>query len=121
MARAIAAAFPDATTEDVVRVDDTAASVDWTAPDEIVLVWPDGNGTGWSDLERVVFARKRASTVVRVLNGRRRCFVYDAVQRRAFRRRRLLEKTLAGELAFALVFVTLTPWLWLFDLVRGRR
>ena len=122
MDRLLADTFPDFAPDRVVRLgDDEARTVDWSAPDEIVLVWADANGTGWGPIERVVLARKRASSRVLVVNGRRRRFVLDAAERRAFRRRRFLEKTLAGEFAFAVVFAVLTPCLWLSDVIRGRR
>src|SRR5262249_52185548 len=44
------------------------------AADEIVLLWPDGNGYGWAPLERAVFRHKAPPARVLVLNGRRRQF-----------------------------------------------
>ncbi len=37
--------------------------------EQIVLLWPDGNGMGWSDIERQVFKGKQANAHVYVLNG----------------------------------------------------
>ncbi len=93
---------------------------DWSACDEIVLLWPDGNGAGWGDVERTIFTRKRPSARVVVVNGRRRRFALDRARWRRFRARRFLQKTLVAEIAFMLVFVLLTPCLWLSDIVRGR-
>ena len=121
MEKLAAEVFPDFSLEQTVHVnEDTAPTIDWAAADEIVLLWPDGNGTGWSGVERVIFARKRASGRVVVLSGPRRRFSLDPAARNAFRWRRFLEKTLAAEIAFLVAFVVLTPWLLLSDLVRRR-
>jgi len=104
----------------VIEGDQIDNTVDWSVPDEIILLWPDANGTGWGDLERVVFAGKRESARVIVLNGRQRCFMLDRARWRSVRTRRLLEKTLILEGAFLLAFIVVTPWLLAWDVVRGR-
>ena len=121
MEQAASKGFPDYDPQRVVTVADGEASrVTWSSFDEIVLLWPDGNGTGWSRLERTILDEKRPSARVIVLNGRRRRFELDRTRWRRFRARRFVQKALVGELVFGLLFVVVTPWLWLADLVRGR-
>jgi O-antigen/teichoic acid export membrane protein len=123
MEKLAAERIPDFDGRRLIVIDDaeTNGAVDWSAPDEIVLLWPDANGTGWGDVERRIFARKRQSAQVVVLNGRQRCFVLDRARWRAVRARRLLEKSLVTETAFLMAFILVTPWLWAWDVVRERR
>jgi hypothetical protein len=58
--------------------------------DAVILLYPDGNGMGWSSLERGL-SRLNAPTVV--LNGRRRLFLFDAPTRRSLRMRRCVERS----------------------------
>ncbi len=104
----------------VVGSDRRLDGVDWAAVKNVVLLWPDANGTGWAGIERQVFRRKRLDAGVFVLNGRRRCFVLNRMDRRGFIWRRALEKTLAVELILLLGFVVTTPWLLAWDLINGR-
>jgi O-antigen/teichoic acid export membrane protein len=123
MEKLAAEKIPDFDGSRLIVIDDaeTNGKIDWSAPDEIVLLWPDANGTGWGDLERKIFARKQYSARVIVVNGRRRCFVLDRARWRAVRARRLLEKSLIMEVAFLGAFIVLTPWLLAWDVVRERR
>lgn len=84
--------------------------------DELVLLYPDAIGLGFSRLERSI----PASTKVTVLNGRRRSFPLDAKTRRALRFRRALERTYAVEMGLLAVGAILTPLLLLADLARKR-
>jgi hypothetical protein len=85
-----------------------------------VLLWPDANGTGWAPIARHIFRRKCPSTGVFVLNGRQRVLVLTPLEWAGFTWRRALEQTLAMELVFGMVFVVITPWLALWDRLRGR-
>jgi hypothetical protein len=86
----------------------------------IVLLWRDGNGCGWSRVERIVFRHKRPECPVLVLNGRRREFVLTPSIRRTYLLRRFVEKTLLPEMAAFMAFVLLSPLLVAWDVLRGR-
>ena len=87
----------------------------------VVLLYPDSIGLGFGGLEREVGRLRKKWAALRVLNGRRREFLWTASAARALRLRRLIERTMLGELVFLPVFVCLTPLLLLADLLRGRR
>jgi hypothetical protein len=89
--------------------------------ERIVLLWRDGNGTGWRRLEQQVFAQKAARSRVYVLNGRRREFELTPELWRAYRRRRLVEKSMVAELGIAVFLIVASPFLIGWDLVTGRR
>ena len=78
-------------------------------------------GLGFGALERQVLRRRRKSGGVRIMNGRKRDFLLTPRVRRGLLFRRILERTMAGEALFALVFIVATPLMLSFDLVRGRR
>jgi len=105
----------------VVGDDRQLPALDWSAIHKVVLLWPDANGTGWARVVRHILRRKRANTAVFVLNGRRRFFVLNRLTWAGFAWRGFLEKTLAAEILFMLAFIVLSPWLTLWDVVRGRR
>ncbi len=87
----------------------------------VVLLYPDAIGLGFGAIERQVLRRHGGGRQTRVLNGRRRDFLLTPSVRRGLRLRRILERTMAGELLFGLVFLVATPLMLSFDLVRGRR
>ncbi len=87
----------------------------------LVLLYPDAIGLGIGAIERKVLRARRGRGAVQVLTGRRRQFALTRPVRRALLMRRLLERTMLGELLFGLVFVVATPLLLTLDLVRGRR
>jgi hypothetical protein len=89
--------------------------------DEIVLLWPDGNGHGWSPIERAVFRHKAPLARVSVLNGRRRRFELTPRVLAGYRLRRTLERLWVGEFAFTVAFLVLSPLLVGWDMTRGRR
>ncbi|HPA45993.1 MAG TPA: hypothetical protein PK395_09540 [bacterium] len=95
--------------------------IHWDTVEEIVLLWPDANGTSWTPLERKILHLKSELTKVVVLNGRRRWFVLNRMTWYGFRLRRLLEKTFICELGFLAVFLCVSPVLVLTDLLRRRR
>lgn len=102
-------------------VDQRLPSLEWGGIKEVVLLWPDANGLGWTPIEREVFRSKPAAARVTVLNGRRRTFVLNKPEWREVRRRRFVEKSLLAEAAFTLTFFVATPLLLLIDLARGKR
>ena len=90
------------------------------AADDIVLLWPDGNGCGWLAVERFVFRHKAPGATVRVINGRRRAFELPRSAWRSCLWRRAIEKSLAGELACFVVFLVSSPFMVAWDAIRGR-
>ena len=98
-----------------VAVHDMAIVSQVSKFEQIILLWPDGNGMGWFDIERQIFKEKRADARVYVLNGRRRLFELPRKQWRAFRLKRFLEKTFLLELGILLVFIVTAPFLALWD------
>jgi hypothetical protein len=89
--------------------------------DEIVLLWPDGNGYGWSPVERVVFRHKAPLAQVSVLNGRGRRFKLTPRVLASYRLRRTLERFWVAEFAFTVAFLALSPLLVGWDMIRGHR
>jgi hypothetical protein len=87
----------------------------------IVLLWRDGNGTGWLPIERHVMRNKPARADVVVLNGRRRQFELTPAVWRAYRLRRFLGKSLIVEAGFFVAFVLTAPFLFAWDVARGYR
>ena len=84
-----------------VNVDQRA---DWrdaaAGADTIVLLYPDAIGLGFAPLERKIAHTKKAGAVVRVINGRRRDFAWNGATRFALRVRRIIERTMLGEIIF---------------------
>ena len=87
----------------------------------VVLLYPDAIGLGFGAIERQVLRNRARNNRARVLNGRKRDFLLTPSARRGLRLRRMLERTMAGELLFGFVFLVATPLMLSFDLVRGRR
>lgn len=116
-------AYPDIDPAQLVDVgDDRPVSLrGWDVIDEIVLLWPDGNGTGWSAIEREVFRRKRPTARVTVLNGRRRSFTLTHRAWRHAQWRRALEKTFVVEFGVLALFLVTSPLLALWDRLRGKK
>lgn len=94
-------------------------SVNWSEFNQVILLWPDGNGLGWGPLESKVRASMAAGSELWVLNGRRRLFRLS--DSRDLLLRRFLEKSGLVDLAAALVFVIGTPFLLAIDFARGKR
>ena len=87
---------------------------------QLVLLWPDANGFGWSQLSRRVFRQKRSDARVSVLNGRGRFFELTPSARRRFAVRRLIQRTWVGEAAFMIIGLAISIPLAAWDAVRGR-
>jgi hypothetical protein len=88
--------------------------------ESIVLLWPDGNGYGWTAIERRVWRTRRPDAVVSVLNGRQRSFELTPSLWRRFRLRRALERSWVGEVAFLSAGVLVGLPLLMWDTIRGR-
>jgi hypothetical protein len=86
----------------------------------IVMLWRDGNGCGWSPIEKAIARQCRADARISVINGRRREFSWTPEMRRYFLWRRFLEKSLLGEALIASAMLVATPWFVVSDAVRGR-
>lgn len=109
--------YPGATFLDVAASAISAPTI--ARASKIVLLYPDSIGLGYFVIERDV-ARHAPYSAIEVLNGRRRQFPFDEKSRWALRCRRFLEWTMLIEgLAGVLLLVT-TPFLVLFDVVRGK-
>ncbi|MDI6792686.1 MAG: hypothetical protein QME81_07455 [bacterium] len=89
--------------------------------EEIVLLWPDGNGYGWFRVESQIFAFKKRGAKVMVLNGRRRGFQLTIRLWFGYWLRRFLERFWIGELVFSAVFLVVSPLMVAWDLMRGRK
>jgi len=87
----------------------------------VVLLWRDGNGTGWFPIERRVFGEISGEARLLVLNGRRRQFELTRRAWSAFLMRRAVGKSLIPETMFTLWFVVTSPFLLTWDLLRGHR
>ena len=115
--------FPDFQRDQLLLVETGAhlPMLDWTALEQIVLLWPDANGTGWARTEREIFHRAQDATSIMVLNGRRRRFELTRREWRLFKRRRFLEKAFVVEVALLATFLITSPFLALWDFSQGRR
>jgi hypothetical protein len=104
-----------------VRVDNEP---DWqrktTEADEVVLLYPDAIGVGYTRIESKLRGLRGSWASVSVLNGRKREFAF-APMRRGLRVRRFAERWMIAEWAIMFCFVVATPALLVFDWVRGRR
>lgn len=104
-----------------------AQFVDWTRrlmndigqADVIVLLYPDSIGLGFAAIERDL-ARRASNPRIEVLNGRRRQFEFDSAARHGLRFRRFLEWTMLVECVSGAAVIIATPFLLLYDMVRGR-
>lgn len=88
--------------------------------DEIVLLWPDGNGYGWAAIERTVFSKMDAKAKLTVLNGRRRSFNFNKKLRVQYLLRRFAERFWIAEIFSTALFILVTPLLLLWDFAKGR-
>ena len=89
--------------------------------DTVVMLYPDATGLYFSKLEAVVRREKKIWATVRVLNGRRRDFVWSGRARRGLRLRRFLERSMLGEALATVAVVVATPFFLISDLARGKR
>jgi hypothetical protein len=104
-----------------VRDGGAIANYDWAAADRVVLLWPDANGVGWSQVEKNVFRRIGSNTRLMVLNGRRRFFELSRGRWLVWRLRRFLDKWFIGDLFALVLLLSIAPVLWAFDRLKGRR
>ncbi len=89
--------------------------------EEIVMIWPDGNGYGWLWVEFRVFLWTDKNCKIMVLNGRRRYFQLTTQVWLAYWLRCFLERFWIGELIFSLIFVVVSPVMAGWDLLKGRK
>jgi hypothetical protein len=87
--------------------------------EQIILLWPDGNGMGWFNIERQILNVKNTS--VFVLNGRKRLFELRRTLWRKYRVRRFLEKSFLLEIGILILFLITAPVLSLWDLLSDKR
>jgi hypothetical protein len=87
----------------------------------IVFLYPDSTGLGFERIETLVAQNAGKGIPVLVLNGRRRKFLLDRRARKDLRWRRLIEKFMLGEVIITVFFLAATPFLFLYDLIRGRK
>ena len=100
-----------------------AGSLDAAVPTDatrIVLLFPDATGLGCAWMARTA-ARRAPNASLIVLNGRRRQFELDGRSRLALAGRRFLERTMMVEFVAGGVILIATPFLLVFDFVRGRK
>lgn len=91
------------------------------AADTVVMLYPDSTGLHFAQVESIVERNKKEWATVRVLNGRRRDFVWSRLARRQLRLRRFVERAMLGEALLMVGFLVVTPFFVVSDLVRGRR
>lgn len=109
--------YPGATFLDAATAPIPAAVM--AGSSKVVLLFPDSIGLGYSAIERTV-ARDASDAAVEVLNGRRRQFPFDRRARWALRYRRFLEWTMLLECLAGVALLLATPFLLLFDFMRGK-
>lgn len=88
--------------------------------DEIVFLYPDAIGLGFSDIEKQVSRACSPSVCVRVLNGRGREFIFNRNTKYNLHLRRFLEQTMLTEIIACLLITVCTPFLLLIDFLRGK-
>ena len=88
--------------------------------ENIVLLYADPNGMDCGWIERAIANRWPEKRVL-VLNGRNRFFRLDSRMHKRLSLRRFLETFRIAEIALALAFIAVTPFLLFFDILRGRR
>jgi hypothetical protein len=89
--------------------------------DTVVMLYPDAIGINFAGLESEVERGKKTWAGVRVLNGRRRDFVWSRQARGQLRRRRFVERAMLGEALLIVAFAAATPFFVVADLLKGRR
>lgn len=108
--------YPDA---ELVRYGEKGDNKKLWQADRLILLYPDAIGLGFDSVEKEIFDHLDKATEFHILNGRRRDFLLDKKVYRSLRLRRFLEKSMLGEFAFTLVFITVTPFLLVLDWIRG--
>jgi len=88
--------------------------------DQVILLYPDSIGLGFSKLEKHCLTNTSNGTDIMALNGRKRLFKLDTKTLYRLRFKRFIERSLLPELLFMAVFIIITPFLWAIDSLRGR-
>lgn len=89
--------------------------------DMVALLYPDAIGMGFCKTEIDLKRIAPKGCKIFILNGRRRMVEFDRPTRRALYIRRLLERYMIGEMTAAVGIVLATPFLWLWDQLRGKK
>lgn len=85
--------------------------------EQIVMLYPDGNGSGFSALEVQTIRLKKKTANLYVLNGRRRSFRLTRSVRWQLKLRRFMEQAMIAQICFTVLFFILTPIFWCIDLL----
>ncbi len=88
--------------------------------DRIVLLFPDATGLRSGTIRTAVTQSQPCDETPVVLNGRKRLFQLNTETKRKLMVRRYLEKGMVFEFCALMVFVTVTPFITLYDWMRGR-
>ena len=121
MQRLFVERFPDGKFYDVHEVDPAILKSLIAVADEIVLLYPDAIGLGFSGIEKQVRHEASSMVCIHVLNGRKRNFLLSKTVQANLRKRRFLELTMLPEIIVGLLIVALTPFVLIVDLLKGKR
>lgn len=113
--------YPNGKFYDVREVDPVILKSLIAAADEIVLLYPDAIGLGFSDIEKQVRHEASSMVCIRILNGRRRDFLLSKRVQANLRKRRFLELTMLPEIIVGLIILALTPFVLILDVLKGKR
>ena len=119
MAALLGEQHPGATVADVDRDANWPEQV--ARAGQVVLLYPDAIGMGFSGIERKLVRAMRPGAALLVLNGRRRDFPLSVRMHRGLRFRRFLAWTMLPEFVAMTAFILITPFLLAWDWLRGRR
>lgn len=89
--------------------------------DSIVLLYPDPIGYGFNKIEKQILQLKDSRCALRALTGRRREILLNPRTRNALSFRRLIRQLMIVEILLSTLFVLVTPFLVVFDQLRGRK
>jgi hypothetical protein len=115
-----AAAAAHAPGAEVIEIEGAVPRDRLARASEVVLLWPDAIGYGWTPIERQVFAAAPGARV-RAVTGRQRVIPLSGGSLMSMRLRRVAERLCLGEIAMGVALLATAPFLVAWDLVRGRR
>ncbi len=101
--------------------EDELNNIDLDKYSEIVLLYPDAIGLGWSKIDNYISKNFNQMKKITILNGRRRVIVFNSNNLFGLRFKRFLEKALIVETIFTIYFVVSTPFLIIKDLLHGKK
>jgi len=120
MRSAMAAIWPEYQDVQVLAAPADLTALNLNSTHNLVLLWPDANGMGWAAMERQVRRCAPPECKVVILNGRKRTFDFGSAIHQKLRRRRVFEKSLLMNVLFGVLFLVSAPFLWIYDLARGK-